>query len=115
MNALEHLAYLDLLRAKATPGTLRALLHSLEGVEAAENAISRGLRAWAVERWTGSPGYRRLMTRTVFGTCVSDAKRRASAPARLGPEIDSDETVAAPILSGWDERIVWPLLRESAR
>lgn len=84
-------------------------MHGREGERPAEDAIRRGLRAWAVERYTGSPGYRHRETAIVFGRNRSDALRRASAPARLGEEIHGDVTYATRIASGWDEPITWPI------
>jgi hypothetical protein len=87
--------------------TLRAAMHSREGVRAAEDAIRRGLRAWAVER--ESPVLHRRLRTIVFGGSPSDAGRRASTPGRLAEELDGDVTTVAEITSGWDAEIVWPL------
>lgn len=84
-------------------------MRGLEGDAETERQIARGLRAWSVQRV--SPALHGRDWLTVFGTCRSDAIRRASAPARLGEEIHGDVTTAVVIASGWDEPIVWPELR----
>jgi hypothetical protein len=94
--------------------TLRDIMRSREGTAAAEDAIRRGLRAWAVERYTGSPGYRQRQTAIVFGRSASDARRRVCTPARLGEEIQGDTMTVAEITSGWDAPIVWPIARPVA-
>jgi hypothetical protein len=94
--------------------TLHEVMRTREGTAATEDAIRRGLRAWAVERYTGSPGYRRRQTTIVFGRSASDAKRRACAPARLGEEIEGDDLAVAQITSGWDAPIVWPIAQAVA-
>jgi hypothetical protein len=108
MNAAEHLQYLADRRAATPLDSLRRTLYEREGVEATDDAISRNLHAWAVERQTGSPGYRQRQTAIVFGRCASDACRRAAAPGRLGEETACDVTRAAPIVGGWDEPVRWP-------
>lgn len=92
--------------------TLREHMHGREGRREAERQIARGLRAWAVERVTPLVSTATAFCREttiVFGTCRSDALRRASAPARLGEGVDGDITTAAEITSGWDSPVVWPL------
>lgn len=107
MNATEHIDYLAERHASALPGTLRAAMYAREGVATTDDAIRRGLSAFAVER-TGM-GRRRSQTTMVFGRSRSDALRRASAPARLGEEVGDEESCAALIASGWDEPITWPV------
>lgn len=92
--------------------TLREAMHAREGHGEAERQIKRGLRAWAVERDT--PLYRRPETALVFGTCASDALRRAASPARLGEGVHGDVAYAAPIASGWDEPFDWPTFTRPA-
>jgi hypothetical protein len=89
--------------------TTRQAMVSAEGQRETDFQIGRGLRAWAIERETGHPDYRQRMTKIVFGRSRSDAVRRAASPARLGEELAADTTRAAPIASGWDEPIIWPL------
>lgn len=89
--------------------TLRDAMSSREGSAEADRQIRRGLRAWAVERRDDTG--RRPETTIVFGTCASDARRRASAPARLGEATAHDATRVLPIASGWDEPFVWPFDR----
>lgn len=113
MNALEHIARHAAMRAHVTSGSLRARMYEREGVDQTEDAIRRGLRAFAVERATAF-GPRDPETVIVFGKCASDAIRRACAPARLGEAIDGDTFRTAPIESGWDEPVVWPLDIEDA-
>ena len=105
MNALEHMERIAAQRASAPVGSLRATMYSREGVDATDDAIRRGLRAFAVERSVSNRG---RDTGIVFGTCVSDALRRASAPARLGFACYGDETRALRIEGDWDEPVVWP-------
>lgn len=92
--------------------TLREAMVSREGEAETEHQIRRGLRAWAVER--DSVVYHRTQTAIVFGTCASDAKRRAAAPARLAEESHGDTTRVAPIVSGWDDPLDWPFARQAA-
>jgi hypothetical protein len=107
MNAGEYQNYLAERRASTPLNSLRSALYSREGVEATDGAIRRELRAWAVERrGTLQPGGRR--TTIVFGTCASDAKRRAAAPNRLAEEMYDDVTCVKPIRVGWDDELVWP-------
>lgn len=80
-------------------------MNALEGPAETERQIARVLRAWAVDR---RGPYMPTETLIVFGTCRSDAVRRASSPARLGEGVHGDETRATRILSGWDEPIEWP-------
>jgi hypothetical protein len=91
--------------------TLRRSMESREGSRSTEDAIRRGLRAWAVERrdltCTGDLG--RPQTTIVFGTCRSDGLRRAQAPARLCEPFHGTEWRVAEVTTGWDEPIVWPL------
>lgn len=98
----------DLLAAPIRGKTLRATMQSHEGHNQAEIQIRRGMRAWAVQRETGSPGYRQRKTTMVFGKTPSAAKRMARSPARLGEECDGDVTIVASITSGWDEPFEWP-------
>lgn len=109
MNAVEHLAHIERLSATAKPGTLRAAMHTREGVEEAERQIAMGRFAWAIERWRwGCHGdLYRCDTAVVFGKSRSDALRRASSPARLGEEQAGDCTITAVVQSGWDEPFVW--------
>jgi hypothetical protein len=86
--------------------TLRESMRSREGAGEADRQISRGLRAWAIVR---SGDRARPQTAIVFGTCRSDALRRASAPSRLGEELHHERTRAEAITSGWDEPIQWPI------
>lgn len=109
MNALEYQHYLAQRSADAPAGSLRRSLYSHEGIDATDTAISSGLRAWAIERTTRHATSSSRQTTIVFGRNRSDAKRRASAPARLGEEATSDLTIVAEITSGWDDSIVWPL------
>lgn len=94
--------------------TLRQAMISREGDREADFQIGRGLRAWAVERrdltHTGELG--RRQTTIVFGTCRSDALRRAKAPARLCESYHGTDWRLAEITSDWDEPFVWPLPRE---
>jgi hypothetical protein len=90
--------------------TLRMAMVSREGEHETAFQIGRGLRAWAVERTTF---HDRRLTLLVFGTCRSDAVRRAASPARLGEECHGDVMRAEPVASGWDEPIVWPLVGEA--
>lgn len=83
--------------------TLRQHMHSLEGVEHAEWAIGHGFKAWAIERSTGSPGYRVVKHTAVFAKSRSDALRKASSPARLGEECHGDITEAVRIVAHWDD------------
>lgn len=87
--------------------TLRRAMLSRENSREVEFQISRGLRAWAVER-RGSIQPRGCATTIVFGKCRSDAIRRAGAPGRLGEEMCDDVTDAQPINAGWDEPFRWP-------
>lgn len=91
--------------------TLRAAMRSREGDREAAWQISRGLRAWAVERrdltHTGALG--RPKTTIVFGTCRSDALRRAQAPARLCEPFQGTDWRVAEIGREWDEPFDWPL------
>ena len=105
MNALDHLRRIEDRRASAPVGSLRATMYSREGVDATDDVIRRGLRAFAVERFVFNRGRE---TAIVFGTCVSDALRRASAPARLGFACYGDDTRALPIEGGWDDPVAWP-------
>jgi hypothetical protein len=94
------------------PGiTLRHAMHSREGAAEAEFQIDRGVRAWAVERrdvtHTGEPG--RRQTTIVFGTCRSDALRRAKAPGRLCEAHHGTDWRVAPIDVDWDAYFDWPL------
>lgn len=93
--------------------TLRRAMQSREGD--ADYQISRGRRAWAVERrdvtYTGDL-QERPQTAIVFGTCRSDALRRAQYGARLGESHHGTDWRLAEITSGWDEPFVWPLPRE---
>jgi hypothetical protein len=92
--------------------TLRHAMTSREGDRETAFQIGRGLSAWAIERRSSlHPG--RPRTTIVFGTCRSDALRRASAPARLAEEIHNDVTDARRIETGWDEEIIWPFERET--
>lgn len=108
MNAAEYQRRLSEREASAPLASLRRSMYSREGVEATDDAIRRGLRVWAVERESGSPGYRLRSTTIVFGRNASDAKRRAAAPARLGEEGADDVTRVAEITSGWETSVVWP-------
>lgn len=97
--------------------TLREAMVSREGDREAEFQIGRGLQAWAVERrdltYTGDLG--RPQTTIVFGTCRSDALRRAQAPARLCESHMGTDWRAAPIDADWDCPFEWPLEREHER
>lgn len=96
--------------------TLRAAMVAREGTRETELQIGRGLKAWAVERHGGCQP-RGRSTAIVFGTCHSDALRRASAPGRLGEEISDDVTYAEPIAVGYDEPFAkcdWPFARAVA-
>lgn len=106
LTSVEHLRRLDERRSSAPFGSLRRSLYECEGVEATDDAIGRGLRAWAIQRMSSC--LHRTLTAMVFGRCASDAVRRVAAPARLGEECHGDVTVAAPITSGWDDPVVWP-------
>jgi hypothetical protein len=86
--------------------TLRDAMRAREGADRAEFQIGRGMRAFAVER--ESPCLHRTDTAIVFGRSPSDAKRAASAPARLGEGCHGDVTRVAPIVAGWDEAVAWP-------
>jgi hypothetical protein len=83
--------------------TLRQHMHALEGRAHAEWAIGHGFQAWAVERLTGSEGYRVTKHTAVFAKSRSDALRKASAPARLGEECHTDVTEAVRIAAHWDD------------
>lgn len=87
--------------------TLRMAMVSREGERETAFQIGRGLRAFAVER--DSPVLGRTVKAIVFGKSPSDAKRRASAPARLAEECHGDVTRVAPITTGWNEPIDWPV------
>lgn len=91
----------------ASQMTLRGALESREGRVETDWQIRQGRRAWAVER-TGSLQPRGMAMTIVFGTCASDAKRRASAPGRLAEEVHDDVTRVALIDSSWDEPFIWP-------
>lgn len=107
MNAAEYQDHLNERRASTPLNSLRSALYAREGVDATDDAIRRGLRAFAIERrGVLQPGG--LRTTIVFGTCPSDAKRRASAPGRLAEEMYDDVTRTKPIRVGWDDEIVWP-------
>ena len=107
MNAAEYRDYIAERQAATPRSSLRSSLYYREGVEATDEAIRRGLRAWAVER----EGYGLRETAIVFGRNASDAKRRAAAPTRLAEEYGSQTTRVAEITSGWDdESFVWPHL-----
>jgi hypothetical protein len=86
--------------------TLREAMYAWEGGPETERQIGRGLRAFVVER--ESPALHCRRTAVVFGTCQSDAARRAASPTRLGRELDGDITRASEIALGWDEEFVWP-------
>ena len=87
--------------------TLRQSMNHREGTRPTEDAIRRGLRAFAVERrdW-------RSETAIVFGRNRSDALRRAQAPSRLGESFHETQWRVAEITSGWDAPIEWPLERQ---
>lgn len=104
MNSVGYQGWLAERRALAPSGSLLAALYSSEGVEATDDAVRRGLRAWAVERRGSGP----IETRIVFGRSGSDALRRASAPARLGESILGEQTFVVEILSEWTEPVAWP-------
>lgn len=87
--------------------TLRSAMAAREGEREATRQIQAGRRAWAVER-RGALQPRGRSRAVVFGTCLSDAVRRASAPGRLGEEHHDDVTDARPITSGWDQPVSWP-------
>lgn len=89
--------------------TLRDHMHSLEGHDHAEWAIGHGFQAWAVERLTGSAGYRRKQSAMVFAKSRSDALRKADSPARLGEGCHDDVTTATKIGTDWDK----PIARKS--
>lgn len=86
--------------------TLRAAMIAREGEAETKFQISRGLSAFAVER--ESPCLHRTDKTMVFGKSPSDAKRRASSPARLAEECDGDVTRVARIKASWDEPFDWP-------
>lgn len=85
--------------------TLRRAMASREGTRPTEDAIRRGLRVWAVERFD----WHRPETTMVFGKSRSDALRRAQAPGRLGESFADTRWRAAEVVGGWDEVVVWPL------
>jgi hypothetical protein len=88
--------------------TLRIAMVSREGKQETDFQIGRGLSAFAVERTNPHRHNYRPQTTIVFGKSPSDAKRRASAPARLAEEIHEDVTRVARITTGWDEPFNWP-------
>jgi len=91
--------------------TIRQAMESREGAAAVAFAERRGLRVWVVERFD----WHRPEIAMVFGTCRSDAVRRAQAPARLGESYANTEWRTAEVVGKWDEPFVWPLApREDA-
>lgn len=112
MNADEYIAHVKGRMDFAPVGSLRRALYVREGIDETDRQIGRGLRAWAIER---NRGRLRPSTTIVFGTCRSDALRRASAPARLGEEIHGETTDARRIVADWDtSSFAWPFEREAA-
>lgn len=111
MNAAEYQAHLRARMGSTPLGSLRACMYVREGVDETDRQISRGLRVWAVARFD-APHYPE--TAMVFGTCRSDALRRAQAPARLGGSFQGTQWRVAEIVGDWDGPVVWPELEEVA-
>jgi hypothetical protein len=105
VNAAEYITHIKDRMAAAPVGSLRHAMYVREGVDETDRQICRDLRVWAVERFD----WHRPETAMVFGTCRSDALRRAQAPARLGESFAHTQWRVGQITSGWDEPVVWPL------